>query len=160
MTPAAERHRIRELLRQAEVVMLLTFDGGETHAGRPMLPLWLPEDPHMYFLTHRDSRKVAQISERPQVALTMINAGCYFVVIGVADASQDPVLIQRLWRPTYRAWFPDGTDDREATLLRVVIDRVNYWEPPRSRIHRVLQAIKAVLTGRGIETPMKTIDPW
>jgi general stress protein 26 len=67
MDLAAERHRIRELLQRGEVAMLVTFDGGEAHSGRPMLPLWLQKDPHIYFLTHRDSRKVAQIGERPQV---------------------------------------------------------------------------------------------
>ena len=58
--------------------MLLTFGSGEAHAGRPMLPLWLPEDPNIYFLTHRESRKVAQVNERPHVALTVINAGLLF----------------------------------------------------------------------------------
>jgi hypothetical protein len=64
--------------QQGAVAMLLTFDSEEVHAGRPMLPLWLADDPHMYFLTHRDSRKVAQVAERPQVAITVINAGCYW----------------------------------------------------------------------------------
>jgi general stress protein 26 len=160
MAPVAEHHRVRELLQQGDVAMLLTFDSEDVHAGRPMLPLWLPGDPHMYFLTHRDSRKVAQVTERPQVAITVITAGCYFVVLGLAYASQDPVLIRGLWRPSYRAWFPGGTDDREATVLRVEIDKVNYWEPPRSHTHRAFQAVKAVLTGRAAETPMKTIHPW
>jgi general stress protein 26 len=156
----AERDRIRELLQRGEVAMLVTFDGGDAHAGRPMLPLWLPKDAHIYFLTHRDSRKVAQIRERPHAALTVISGGCYFVVLGLADASRDRALIRRLWRPSYRAWFPEGTDDGEASVLRMVINTVNYWEPPRSRVRRLFQALKAVATGRAVETPMKTIDPW
>jgi general stress protein 26 len=160
MDPAAERHRVRDLLQQSEVAMLLTFGSGEAHAGRPMLPLWLPEDPNIYFLTHRESRKVAQVNERPHVALTVINAGCYLVVLGLAYASQDPALIRRLWRPSYRAWFPEGSDDREATVLRMVINKVNYWEPPRSRVRRLFQAVTAVVTRQPVETPMRTIDPW
>jgi len=138
--------------------MLVTLDNCGAHDGRPMLPLWLQEDPNIYFLTHKDSRKVVQIGERPQVALTVSSAGCYFVVLGCASASQDPVLIRRLWRPSYRAWFPEGKDDREATVLRVVIKKVNYWEPPRSQFVRVFQAVKAMITRRAVETPMKTID--
>jgi general stress protein 26 len=125
-----------------------------------MLPLWLQKDPHIYFLTHRHSRKVMQISERPHVALTVVSGGCYFVLLGSAYASRDPALIRRLWRPSYRAWFPDGTDDREAIVLRMVINKVNYWEPPRSRIRRLFQALRAVATRRAVETPMQTIDPW
>jgi general stress protein 26 len=109
-------------------------------------------------LTHQDSRKVAQIAEHPLVVLTTMSANCCFVVLGSVYASQDTALIRRLWRPSYRAWFPAGKDDREATALRVVIDRVNYWEPPRSQVIRVFQAVKAIITRRAVETPRKTID--
>jgi general stress protein 26 len=159
MDLAAERHRVRDLLQQSEVAMLLTFGSGEVHAGRPMLPLWLLEDPNIYFLTHRESRKVAQVNERLHVALTVINADCYLVVLGLAYASQDPALIRRLWRPSYRAWFPAGSGDREAAVLRIVT-KVNYWELPRGRVRRLFQAVTAVVTRQPVETPMRTIDPW
>jgi len=84
----------------------------------------------------------------------------YLVVLGSAYATRDPELIRRLWHPSYRAWFPAGKDDREATALRVVIARVNYWEPPSAHWRRLLQAAIALITRRAIETPMKTIDPW
>jgi len=29
-----------------------------------MLPLWLPDDPHIYLLTHRESRKVSLARSR------------------------------------------------------------------------------------------------
>jgi general stress protein 26 len=138
--------------------MVVTLDDRGRHSGRPMLPLWLDHDPHIYFLTHQSSRKVTEVTERPQVALTIISGDCYFVVIGSAQTSRDPELIRRLWRPSYRAWFPAGKDDRDATVLRVVVDRINYWDPPRSRIVRVFQAIKALATRQVVDTPMKTID--
>ena len=64
MTATAERQRIRELLERSEIVMLVSRDGDSGQAGRPMRPLWLAGDPHVYFLTRRDSAKVAQIGER------------------------------------------------------------------------------------------------
>jgi general stress protein 26 len=137
--------------------MLMTIDEHAGPSGRPMLPLLLENDPCLYFLTHQNSRKVSHITARSQVGLTMISKSCYLVVTGTAATSRDQGLIKRLWHPTYRAWFPDGRDDREATVLRVTVDRVDYWEPPRSRVIRVAQAVKAVLTGRAVETPMKTI---
>ena len=99
----------------------------------------------------------AWVTARSQVGLTLISNSCYLVVTGAAATSREPGLIQRLWQPTYRAWFPDGKDDREAIVLRVTVDRVDYWEPPRSRAIRVAQAVKAVVTRRPVETPMKTI---
>jgi general stress protein 26 len=122
-----------------------------------MLPLLVLDDPLMYFLTHQSSRKVAQLAVRPQVGVSIVSANCFVVVVGSAKLSRDPALIRRLWRPTYRAWFPEGRDDREATVICVEVTRIDYWEPSSNRLLRFAQAIKAILTRRAVETPMKTL---
>jgi general stress protein 26 len=155
---ASERRRVRKLIHQAGVAMLMTIDEHGAPIGRPMLPLLLDNDPQIYFLTHQGSRKVTQVAARSQIGITFVSASAYLVVVGSAYPSRDPQLIRRLWHPTYRAWFPDGKDDREATALRVVVDRVDYWEPPRSKLVRLFHAIKAVALRRAVETPMKTIN--
>lgn len=153
----SERRRVRALIQRAGVAMLITIDEHAAPIGRPMLPLFLHNDPCIYFLTHQNSRKVNQIAARPQVALTLNSAGCQLVVVGTAAALRDPDLIRQLWRPTYRAWFPDGRGDREAAALRMSVSRVDYWEPPPSRVIRLVQAVKAIITRRAVDTPMKTI---
>ena len=155
---AAERQRVRALIERAGVAMLMNVDERDTHVGRPMLPLFIQDDPHIFFLTHQSSRKVMQLAARPQVGLTIISANCYLVIIGSAQISRDPDLIRRLWSPTYRAWFPEGRDDREATAIRVAVERIDYWEPPTSRIVRLVQAVKAVVTRQAVDTPRKTLD--
>jgi general stress protein 26 len=155
---AAERQRVRALIERPAVAMLMNVDERGTYIGRPMLPLFLANDPHLYFLTHQSSRKVGQLAARSQVGLTIISANMYVAIAGSAHISRDPKLIRRLWSPTYRAWFPEGKDDREAAAIRVVIDRIDYWEPPSNRILRLVQAVKALLTRRPVDTPMKTLD--
>ena len=68
----AERQRVRRLIERAGVAMLMNADGKGTHIGRPMLPLLVLNDPHIYFLTHQSSRKVTQLAVRPQVGLSII----------------------------------------------------------------------------------------
>jgi general stress protein 26 len=153
-----ERQRVRALIEQAGVAILMNVNEEGMHTGRPMLPLLVLNDPHVYFLTHQSSRKVAQLAIRPQVALSIISANCFIIVAGSAELSRDPGLIRRLWSPTYRAWFPEGKDDREATVIRVAVDRIDYWEPPSNRVARVVQAVKAIVTRRAVDTPMKTLD--
>jgi len=157
--PDPERLKVRQLIERAGIVMLMTLDEHGDHTGRPMLPLLLDNDPQIYFLTHHSSRKVAQVTAKPQVAVTISDAlGCCLSIVGRASVSRDAKLVERLWRPTYRAWFPDGQGDREASVLCVAVDRVDYWEPPRSRVTRFFQAVRAVMTHRAVETPMKTLD--
>jgi general stress protein 26 len=154
----AERQRVRALIERAGVAMLMNIDEHDTHVGRPMLPLFIQNDPDIFFLTHQSSRKVMQLVARPQVGLTIISANCYLVIAGSAHISRDPELIRRLWSPTYRAWFPDGQADREASAIRVAVERIDYWEPPTSRIVRLVQAVKAVVTREAVDTPRKTLD--
>ena len=99
---------------------------------------------------------MSQTIARPQVGLTMSSIACYLVATDTAAAMRDPKLIRQLWRPTYRAWFPDGKNDHEAIAICVSVRRVDYWEPPLSRLIRVAQAVKAVITRRTVDTPMKT----
>jgi general stress protein 26 len=154
----AERHRVRTLIERAGVAVLMNVDEEGGHIGRPMLPLLVQNDPHIYFLTHQSSRKVTQLAVRPQVGLSIVSTNCFVVAAGSAQLSRDPELIRRLWSPTYRAWFPEGKDDREATVIRVAVERIDYWEPSSKRVVRLAQAVKAVLTRRAVETPMKTLD--
>jgi general stress protein 26 len=95
---AAERRRVRALIERAGVAMLMNVDEHGTHIGRPMLPLFLATDPHIYFLTHQSSRKVAQLAARSQVGLTIISANMYVAIAGSAHISRDPKLIRPLWR--------------------------------------------------------------
>jgi general stress protein 26 len=156
----AERQRVRGLISKAGIAMLMTVDDRGDQAGRPMLVLALDGDARMYFLTRHDSRKVGHITARPQVALTVVAAGRYFLVTGQAVICHDRELLDRLWHPTYRAWFPEGVEGGEALVLRIEVDRIDYWEPPRSRVARVFQAAMALVTQRPIDTPMKTIAGW
>jgi general stress protein 26 len=155
---AAERQRVRALIAQAGVAILMNVDEGGAQVGRPMLPLFIEEDPDVYFMTHQSSRKVSQLETRPEVGLVIIGADCYIVMAGSAQLSRDPELIRRLWNPTYRAWFPEGKDDREATVIRVAVQRIDYWEPPSYKLIRLVQAAKAVLTGQPVDTPRKSLD--
>jgi general stress protein 26 len=158
MTGGAERRRVRALIARAGVAMLMNVDEQGAQIGRPMLPLLVQNDPHIYFLTHQSSRKVTQLTVRPSVGLSIVGTNCFVVVVGSAQLSRDPELIRRLWSPTYRAWFPEGKDDRDATVIRVAVERIDYWEPPSNRVVRLAQAVKAVLRRRTVETPMKTLD--
>lgn len=155
---AAERKRVRALIEAAGVAILVNVDDAGAQAGRPMLPLFLPEDPDVYFLTHQSSRKVSQLTARPEVGLTIAADNCYIVISGSARLSRDAELVRRLWSPTYRAWFPEGKDDDEATVIRVAVDRIDYWEPPAYKAVRLVQAVKAVITGQPIDTPKKSLD--
>lgn len=65
----------------------------------------------------------------------------------VAAIVRDAALARELWNPLYRAWFPGGLDDPDLTLLRVDVERAEYWDSPSSAVVQLTGFIKAIATG-------------
>jgi general stress protein 26 len=105
------------------------------------------------FLTHRSSQKAEEVERdaRVNVAFVSDKGDRYVSVSGRAALVHDPARMKALWNPTYRAWFPGGPDDPDSAILTVVIDRVEYWDVPSSRLVRLWGVVRALATGQVAE---------
>ena len=72
----------------------------------------------------------------------------YVSVSGTASTVRDQAKMKELWSPLHKAWFPKGLDDPNIALLRVDVDRAEYWDAPSSAAVRLFGFAKAVLTGK------------
>jgi general stress protein 26 len=45
--------------------------------------------------------------------------------------------IHELWNPLCKAWFPQGEDDPEITVIRIDVDNAEYWEAPANAVVRL-----------------------
>jgi general stress protein 26 len=113
----------------------------------------LEPDGSMTFLTHLSSEKVHEIARDPRVNVALVSdKGDHYVsVSGAAEATHDTARMQKLWKPTYRAWFPGGPDDPDSAIFTVRIELIEYWDVPTSRLVRVWSAVKALATGQVVE---------
>ena len=41
---------------------------------------------------------------------------------------RDRALIERLWKPAWKVWFPQGRDDPSITLLKFDAEQGEYWD--------------------------------
>jgi len=73
----------------------------------------------------------------------------YVSVSGTATLVRDRGTIERLWDQLYRAWFPQGVDDPELALLRVRVERAEYWDAPQS----TMAEIAGFVPGLAADTP-------
>ncbi len=145
--------QLRQLLKGTTIGMLTTQTAtGETHS-RPMLVHGVDENGWLWFLTDRSSRKTCELIQNPRASVTFQSArGDRFVsVYGTAIVVRDEFYVKRFWNPTYRAWFPKGKRDPELVLVAVRAARAEYWLVPKSRMSRVVCAVKALITGRRYE---------
>jgi general stress protein 26 len=153
MTDAEGRTTFRELIRRTPVGMMTTFDAAGRLVSRPMRALLLDGSDDVWFLTQRRSATVSELSADPRAGVSFIGAdGDYLSVAGRVTQPNEPGIIDQLWQPTYRAWFPGGREDPDLQVLRMEVECADYWDAPTSRAVRVLGMIRAVATGRPYET--------
>jgi general stress protein 26 len=50
--------------------------------------------------------------------------------------------IEQLWKPSLKAWFPQGTSEPDLALLKVDVERAEYWDAPSSPVARAIAVVK------------------
>jgi len=53
-------------------------------------------------------------------------------VSGRASLVKDAARIEEMWSGRLKAWFPDGKKDPDLALLRVQVDRAEYWDSKKA----------------------------
>jgi general stress protein 26 len=156
--PAADHARaLAELRRRIDgipVAMVTTIAPEDVLRCRPMLFERLESDATLTFLTHLSSQKVDDVHHDPRVNVAFVSGkgDRYVSVGGTATIVHDEARFRALWNPTYRAWFPGGSDDPDSAIFTVQIQRVDYWDVPTSRLVRLWGAAKALTTGQVAES--------
>jgi general stress protein 26 len=134
--------------------MLTTSGGDGTLDCRPMAAHNRDFDGTLWFLTHVDSGKVAQIEQDARVSVTFADPsnGNYVAMKGYADIDEDGDKVEELWTPLARAWFPRGKDDPEIGLIKITVTEAQYWEASASKFEMGLRWLAAEWTDGAVET--------
>ena len=144
-------HKLRELVKDIDFCMLTTIDeNGDPHS-RPMSSNGdIDPDGDLWFFTNLSSHKVTEIENLPKVNLSFADPDNqrYISITGVADLVRDRKKIEELWRPEFKIWFPKGKDDPEIALLRITLQKGEYWDNPSSTIGFALSFVSSLVTGK------------
>jgi general stress protein 26 len=142
--------RLRELIEHIEIAQLVTMDTDGVLRSRPMATQPLDEDGELWFFTDDYTAKVEQVLVHPEVCVTYADPSThrYVSVSGKAERVRDADKIRALWRPTLEAWFPQGVDDPDLSLLRVDVVSAQYWDSASSKLVQLFGLIKAMATGQ------------
>jgi len=145
-----ELEKVQELIEDIGIAMMTTVDDRGHLVSRPMAALQMDEDGTIWFFTKRSAPKVAQIENnerRVNLSFAKVGDAEYVSVSGTADELDDRAKIDELWNPVAKAWFPEGKDDPELTLLKVHVDMAEYWNASDSKMVRFFQQATAAITG-------------
>jgi general stress protein 26 len=140
MTDTTEAEiRLWELIRHMDYAMLTTIDADGSLRSRPMVPRELGAegtgfDGTLWFFTRADSPKSEEVERHDRVNLSYADPDeqTYVSVSGSAELIRDRAKAESLWNEAMVTWFPKGLDDPDLVLLKVTVEKAEYWDAASS----------------------------
>jgi general stress protein 26 len=128
--------KLRKLIKGIPVAMLTTSAADGSLRSRPMATQEDAYDGDLWFLTRYHSPKSEEIQDNQKVNVSYASPKNerFVSISGTATLAQDPAKVKELWRGKYKAWFPEGKKDPELALLKIRVDRAEYWDRSESRM--------------------------
>lgn len=145
-----------KLLKGFDTAILVTQESSGDLHGRPMAIAELSEDGDTYFATSADSPKVGEVEKEHKCLLTFQSSSQYAVVQGTGLIVRDRALIERMWKETWKVWFPNGKSDPKLCLLKVDAHRAEYWDNSGMQgLKYLFEGLKSVVQKKRPETDEK-----
>ena len=146
--------KLKELVKDIDFCMLSTVDEhGDLHSRPMSLNGEIDQEANMWLFTSSDSLKAHEIQKLPKVNVSFANPDDhrYVSISGSADLVTNKEKIKELWKPVLKAWFPDGPDQADLALLRVKVEKAEYWDSPSGKVAQALSFVSALVTGKQVE---------
>jgi general stress protein 26 len=150
-TEQEKRETLKELVKGARIGMLTSMTADGRHVSRPMAVQDVEFDGDLWFFAYTDSDLVAEVRAHPQVNVSFSDdkQHAWVSIAGAAEQVQDRAKAEELWNPILKAWFPDGLETPNLTLVKVHAESAEYWESAHnSKVVTLLGYAKAAVTGK------------
>lgn len=150
-TRADDLQKLRDMVKDIDFCMLTTIDeNGDLHS-RPMSANGeIDPNGDLWFFTGITSHKVNEVREAPKVNVSFADPKNqrYVSITGIAQLVQDRKKIEELWKPEFKMWFPGGKADPDVALLRITLEKGEYWDSPSSTVAYALSFVSSLVTGK------------
>lgn len=138
--------KLRELIGDVKVAMLTTVDQdtGRLHT-RPMATQRKDFDGNLWFFTKLRDDKVGDIQEWPDVVVSYVDEdrNLYISASGNATVQRNLEMMEEWWHNGLKSWFPEGLDDPQLGIIKVVVEHAEYWDGPDNAVERMVGFVRA-----------------
>jgi general stress protein 26 len=147
---------LASIIKDIKFTMMTTAAEDGALYSRPMATLKLDVanfNGRLWFFSKKKSSKNHSIENDQHVNLAYSepDKNRFISVSGRATISEDKAKMKELWNPFLKAWFPEGIDDPEISLISVDVDCAEIWDSPTSKVVQLLGFFKAAVTGKPID---------
>ena len=152
------QQKLIELMKDMPIGMMTTYGTGGPRSI-PMARQEVEPSAELWFITARDTAHVDDIRSDPKVSVTFSSRDSWVAITGRATVVDDQAKLDELWNTFAEAWLPGGPGDPNATLIKVDVERGEYWDTPGSKAASLLSFVKAKVTGETLDTDHGTVGP-
>ncbi len=141
--------------------VLLGAEGGGSHL-QPMAPQVDPVNKTVWFYTSKTTDLAAAALASPKAKLCSISNDRDFhaSIDGTLSVHHDPAKIEQFWSPVVAAWFPEGKEDPDLTLLAFKPASAGLWTSTDSAVKFGWEIAKANITGQTPDVGVHTTVEW
>ena len=159
-TPASTEKKLDEmygLVEGIEIAMFTTRRPDGHLVSRPMATQARASGADLWFVADGETHKMDELIHDPHVNVSYYKDRTreWVSVSGTARVVKDRARIRELYRPDWKAWFPDegpgrdgGPDDPRLTLIAVDADTVVYMVSNTPRPVVLFEVVKGIVTGQ------------
>jgi len=146
------KEAIQKLRNLTESTPTCMFGSGLQMIPIHVCPMQVQQVDHqgcIWFFSGADSIHNRQIAADSRVHLIFSNPSKieYLTVFGEATISVDPVKAKELWSKFVEAWFPEGPDDPNLTLISVRPVMSHFWDTENGKLVTFAKILTAAITG-------------
>lgn len=149
--------KMQELVRHNKLCLFGTRLNEPPIEVRPMSTQDVDNDGNFWFLSGHSSNKNFELNIDPHVQLFYSNTGDaeFLTVYGNAEEIRDKERINDLWSPIAKAWFKDGKNDPDLTVIKVTPDTAYYWDTKSSKMISLIKIMASTVSGTTMDDGVK-----
>ncbi|MBV9989063.1 MAG: pyridoxamine 5'-phosphate oxidase family protein [Chitinophagaceae bacterium] len=145
--------KLQELAEEIDMCMFTTALQQLPLTSRPMSTAKVDDEGNIWFLSCRSSHKNRQIEKDNRVQLFYAGKSSseYLSVYGEASILIDREKAKELWSTIAKAWFTEGVDDPELSIIKVKPLDAYYWDTKHNKLVALLKIGAAIVTGKSMD---------
>ena len=153
--------KIKDFVNDIKVCMFCTSVTDMPFRTRPMSTLEVDEEGNLWFFSAKSSDKNDEIKDNDTVQLIYSkNSDVHFLTItGKATIVEDQAKKDELWNPIVKAFFPEGKDDPNLSLVKIKPEAAHYWDTINGKMITWFKMAASAVTGNqnnvGVEGKLK-----
>lgn len=120
---------VKKLAEEIKVCAFCTNLTEQPFAARPMIIQEVDDKGDIWFLSSEVSDKNIEVKmdDKVQLLFCDIKSSQYLSVYGSSYIYKEKKIIESKSKHSVKAWIPEGTDDPNIALIRVIPEDAFYW---------------------------------